>query len=102
MSTQNDTIDSVIETLPTVGMTEEAKTLGLLTKDVRKMISDRGNKLSKALKCLKAFQESCNELQTNVLNHLDYLTEYKNCYGMVPIVEDILVTHEVSSNFSNS
>ena len=78
-----------------MGMVEETGELGALVAEVKEKVATRGDRISRGLRALKQFDVRENQLRENIETFMDQLEASENCYGVVTVVEEISIQHEV-------
>ena len=78
-----------------MGMSAETEELGKLIAQVREKVATRGDRIARGMRGLKQFDLRENQLRENIEIFMDQLDASDNCYGVVTVVEEISIQHEV-------
>ena len=78
-----------------MGMSGETAELGRLVSEVKEKVATRGDRISRGLRALKQFDARENQLRESIEAFMDQLDASENCYGVVTVVEEISIQHEV-------
>ena len=96
LATKTPTIKSILEQLPAMNMTEQGEELRKLVEKVQSKLATRGDRIIRGLTDLRQFQAREVQLRENLQSFLDQMDYSEKCYGVVTVVEEISIQHEVT------